>query len=494
MPQTIELNFELHPKQLQAFQCPANEILFGGATRGGKSHYVRVALITFCEAVPGIQCLIIRKYYDDVISNHMEGATGFKAMLKPLIDAKKVRVTKDEVRWLHTGSLIKLSHCATEEAMQKNQGLGKDILVFEEACQIEERYIRFIRGWVTTTEDMKDKVPKELKGHLPKIYYTANPIGRSMGYFRRNFVLPATPGTIFKAPDDDGGFTRCYIEARVDDNPDEDPEATRRRIEGLGDAGMSQALLNADWNAPIGDYFPQYDDKKHTIQDFMMPEHWFKFLTFDWGSSEPFAVLWWAVVGEEGYEGSNRYLRPGTLICYREWFGCDKNDPSKGMQLRNEEIANGIIKRTREDTSGLVVTDSLPFQDRGMGQNGKKYTIADVFKEHGVPLVRGNTARIHGWSQVRDRLIGIDDDPLIVFMESCVFCRDYLPALPRHKTRPEDAEESGEATHICDAIRYACTTRPLVTKAAETTERYQKPDKISPTPKELLKQLKFKTE
>ena len=115
----------------------------------------------------------------------------------------------------------------------------------------------------------------------------------------------------------------------------------------------------------------------------------------------------------------------------------------------------------------MTITDSLPFQDRGMGEKDKKLKIADIFKEHGVPLTKGNTARVHGWKLMRDRLIGqkMSADwyvPMIYFTESCIKSRDYIPALQRHKTKPEDAVESGEATHICDIVRYACAAMPPI--------------------------------
>ena len=487
----FKLNFDLYPKQLQAFHSVATEILFGGATRGGKSFFTRVALITWSLWVPGLQSLIIRKYYDDVIQNHMEGPDGFRALLSPLVDEGLVKITENQIRFKREGSLITLNHCSTEEAAEKNQGIAKHVLVFEEACQILERHIRFIRGWVTMPEEMKATLPEELKGMFPKIIYTANPIGISMGYFRRNFVKAAPKGKIFKAPAHDGGFMRQYIEARVEDNPSEDASAVANRIAGLGDLGMSEALLSANWDAPIGDFFPQYDDAKHCTPDFAPPEHWFKFLTFDWGSSDPFGVIWWCVSdGNEfkGALGAPRWFPRGSLVAYREWYGCDPQNPALGLHMRNEQIANGIIKRTLEDTSGLVITDSLPFQDRGESKNGKKYTIADVFRDCGCPLVRGNCARRHGWSQMRDRLIGKDGHPLIYFVESARYTRDYIPALGYAKNDREDAAQDGEATHLCDCVRYACTTRPIVKDQVKKSTEFKKPGTI--LVKDILSQLR----
>lgn len=155
--------------------------------------------------------------------------------------------------------------------------------------------------------------------------------------------------------------------------------------------------------------------------------------------------------------------------------------------MSNEDIAKGIIARTYEDTTGLVLTDSLPFQARGYKKNGREFRIADEFAENGVILTRANTQRIYGWKQVRDRLIGRDGIPLLYFQKQCQALRDYVPMLGRHKSNPEDAEESGEATHINDCLRYAAATHPLVKDKPKEAERIVKP-KI-PTAAEIGKRI-----
>ena len=473
----VPLDISFHPKQLEAFHSPATELLFGGATRGGKSFFTRMTLITLCSWIPGLQCFIYRKYYDDVLQNHMESPDGFRATLAEYQKKGLVKITENQVRWVRTGSLITLSHCSTDDAVEKSQGVPKHVLVLEEVCQILERHIRFLRAWVSMPVEMQQKLPREFlmpraywrdpvkpEYTLPKIIETGNPIGVSMGYFRRNFVKAAKQGECFRAPDDEGGFLRQYIEARVDDNPSEDKQLVVARVAGLGDSSMTDALINANWDAPIGDFFPQYNDKIHAVPNFKPPSHWFKFITFDWGMSDPFAVLWWAVSDGEEFkdqEGKTRWFPRGSLVAYREWYGCDRKDSSKGIEMRNADIANGIKDRTEEATSGFILTDSKPFQDVGMGEKCEKYKISDVFAENGVVLTKANTARVTGWAQVRDRLIGKDKWPLIYFCYCCKFAREYLPALERKQDNHEDAVDEGEATHICDCIRYAASSRPL---------------------------------
>jgi hypothetical protein len=471
---TLTLNLALHDRQLQALNSEATELLFGGATSGGKSHLVRVALITWCSAIDGLQCILIRKGAEDVKMNHIEGPTGFKALLGPFIDAGIVRVTEDAVRWVKSGSLITLQHCQDERKITSAQGVEKHVVVVDEATQIQSRLISYFRGWCRMNEEMKRRLPDWAKGKFPRIIYTANPIGASLSYFRREFVNARPAFSIEKV----GAFLRQYIPSLVTDNPSMSAEETRGRIGNLEeDESVKRALLEGDWNAPMGDMFPEWNQSRHVVKSFIPPAWWPRFRTFDWGTAEPFAAHWWAVSDGESFvdhEGRTRWFPRDALICYREWYGCDINDPARGTRMRNEDIADGILRRSTlaEERNMLTISDSLPFQDRG----GK--TIAQTFYDNGVPLIHGDTSRVAGWSQLRSRLIGIEIDandgyktPLIYFCEDCEYIIEYIPALPRHPSpdkKAEDAAEHGEATHCCDSARLAAMarTRPKSEPAA----------------------------
>lgn len=433
----------------------------------------------------------------------MEGKNSFPDLLSPWEKDKLVVINKTEINFWN-GSKISLEHCGNDKVMQKHQGVPKHARCFSEATQIGANRMRWLRAWMTLTEDMKDKMPEylrdiypaltdaQLREFFPKIIYTSNPIGPSAGYFRRYFVKARPKFEIGRAPDDDGGFLRQYIPAKVEDNPSEDKEATRRRVRGLGDEATADALLNEDWDAPVGDFFRDYDDVKHTIPDFIPPKHWFKFRTFDWGSSDPFCVQWWAVSDGNPFldaSGKERWVPRGSLCLYREWYGCQPSDHSKGLGLGNPDIASGILERTLEPTSGLTVCDGLPFQERGTRRNGKAWTMADEFMELHVPLTRGSLARVYGCSQLRKRLRGKDGWPLIYFAQSCQHTREYVPAVQQDPGNREAYVEDGEATHAADCTRYAAATRPIV-QDAPREESVEFKNKNLNSPQTLLKQIK----
>lgn len=469
----IPLNIEFWPKQAMAFNTEATEVLFGGATRGGKSHFLRGSLIVWCLQIPKLQCTLIRKKYDDILENHVYGRSGFKDLLEPLIATGQATVTQHAVTFAN-GSRIVFKHCQDERQFESAQGVPSNVLAIDEATQIPERLIKTFRAWCTMPEEMKATLPPELKGKFPRIFYFANPIGTSLGYFRRNFVKARPKFAI----DEVDGFKRQFIPAFVTDNPSEDATAAKGRVMGMHDAATAKALIEGDWDAPLGDFFPEWDETRHVVPDFTPPEHWYRYRSFDWGSADPFAVYWIAVSDGEMFsaecwvfrgntyhrEMKNLWFPRGAKIVYREWYGCRDDEPNKGLGLRNSDIARGILERSvgADKNIRVTLTDSFPFPDLG---NEGGQTIAKTFSDHGVVLTRGDTSRITGWAAMRDAMIGLRLDlnseyryPMLYLCENCKYAREYIPALPRHPNeakRHEDAAESGEATHSCDAIRLA---------------------------------------
>lgn len=467
----IIINYDLWPRQYDAFTSEATEILYGGAMESGKSHLIRIALIGWCLEIPGLQCTLIRKKYDDIIKNHVEGPTGFRALLKPLIDAGICTLTREGIHFTELGSEIAFVHCQDERQFNSAQGVERHVLVVDEATQISERLLRIFRTWVRMPLEMRNSLSEAWRDRFPRILYTANPVGQSVPYFKRNFVDKLKNNIIVPY----AGFKRQYAAARYTDNGSVDEEAHKGRVEGLGDASLGQALDAGDWNALTGEFFPEWDESRHVVPDFTPPQHWFRYRSFDWGTADPAAVYWIAVSDGEPFE-TNMFINGawttkrvwfprGARIFYNEWYICDDghsnpdfNRPEKGARLSNQQMAEGIIERSEYQFREVItLTDSKPFQDHGGD------TIANQFRAHGVVLTHADTSRIPGCATMRGALKGVLHDPttqlylpMVYFCENCRYARDYIPAVPRHPTesKKEEYAESGEATHSVDAVRY----------------------------------------
>jgi hypothetical protein len=484
MPEIVLGLPKFHPKQRVVWTSKANEILLGGDTRGGKSFYIRKAYIRMCAEIPGLLCDIFRVNFDDVIRNYMEGETSFPVLLDLWEKEGFCKINQTEIVFWNE-SRISLEHCADDKVMQKHQGVARHVRTLEESAQMVERRVRALSGWVTMSEEMKSRVPEKWKGTFPRIYHSTNPIGPSANFYRKNFVMVAKPLQTIDPPYAvfEGGplGTRQYVPFFTDDNPSEDYAATQRRIkEAFPDEAIHKALLDGksgeSWDTLVGEYFPEFDEDRHVLkEDIQPPDHWFRFRALDLGYAEPFYVAWIAVSDGEVFRdhlGRELWFPRGAFVQYLEWYGCDIQDTSKGVRMRNEDIAAGIVSRSELFAKSVpTLTDSLPFQDRGGEQ------VPKVFAKEGCPITLGDTSRVVGWNQFRARMIGIETQwsakrvPLFFWNPSCTYARDYIPQLTRHPAehKREDAQEHGEPTHVCDTLRIASMAHTVVRDLAKPT-------------------------
>ena len=502
---------EFHAKQLFFYESEATKMLLAGDTRGGKTAGVKLSLIRWCAILPGLQCDIFRLHEDDVIGSYMRGDFSFPVLLAQWVRDRLVTMNQTEIKFWN-GSYISLEHCSTDNAMTKHQGIPKHVRVFDEAGQIPERRMKWLEGWMVLNEDAKAKLPKEWRHKFPKIIYLSNPIGPSKAYLRKAFVRARPKFQI----ETKGAWKVQYVPFTVEDNPSEDAETTRLRVSEIADASTATALLDESkaWDVQTGNFFSIWDTDMHLVKDFVVPDFWLRFRTFDYGSYEPWACLWWAISpGGVIHQGTadERYLPRSTLVCYREWYGCKASHPKlKGDELvtrlapegwSNPDMAKGIIERTEERFDGQpTFTDGFPFTKLG----GR--TIAKEFLDAGVRLVKGDTDRKNRAAQTLSKLAGVkliagseQHFPTMVFFQSCTYCQDYMPAIERHpnEARSWDYTEDGEPSHIVDCITLASMVNNVVldepTDSAQVIEKSIKDSRNTrPTISQLAPELTFK--
>lgn len=304
-----------------------------------------------------------------------------------------------------------------------------------------------------------------------RIRASANPGGHGHTWVKQRFVDPAPLGYTPIA-DKDTGLHRMFIPAKVFDNKiliNADPDYVKR-IKLLDDPILIRAWLDGDWSLPVGAMFPQVRADRHILPPHRPSEHLFKMRGFDWGGFSPFAVLWAYISDGEPFKditGVTRRVPEGSIVIYREWYGCKPDKTDEGVQMPNDQIARGIVERSPENQTWITVTDSLPFQGRGM----KK--MEEEFSDLGVPLTRGDTSREVGWQQVRSRLIGVESPnggtiPTLYITSDCPHTFRTLSSLQRDILKLEDAESGGE-DHLPDVVRLICMTRPLIRHANKQT-------------------------
>ena len=148
----------------------------------------------------------------------------------------------------------------------------------------------------------------------------------------------------------EGGMLRQYIPAKLDDNVtlvQTDPEYLER-LEGLGDPALIKAMRDGDWNIVAGGMFDDvWDAKAQQLTPFEIPRTWRCDRSFDWGSSKPFATLWFAESDGSSVrlaDGSERNFPRGSIFLISEWYGWN-GKPNEGLRMTNVAIAQGVRER-----------------------------------------------------------------------------------------------------------------------------------------------------
>lgn len=458
------MRLELHPKQSEAFITPATELLYGGAAGGGKSHFLRVAAMVFCMQIPGLQVYLFRRISNDLVKNHMEGPSGFPALLAEWVEAKWVKVNYSDNTiefWNH--SKIFLCHCQYEKDVYKYQGAEIHLLLIDELTHFSRSIYNYLRGRVRMTGI---DVPEQFTGRFPRIICGSNPGGVGHNWVKADFIDGAAPFQMRQMSKSEGGMLRQYIPARLDDNPslaESDPDYINR-LEGLGNPSLVRAMRDGDWDIVAGGAFDDvWRRDVHVLTRFDIPRSWPINRSFDWGSSKPFSVGWWAE--SDGTEctiaGERRFFPRGTLFRIAEYYGWNGN-PDEGCKMLAIEVARCILDIERDVFRGRTVNPGPADAAIYAVENGK--SIAADMARAGVMWTEADKrpgSRKSGLESIRKMLKACHQSPMeepgLFVFDTCTHFIRTVPTLPRDERDPDDVNSKAE-DHVYDETRYRCMT------------------------------------
>ena len=207
-----------------------------------------------------------------------------------------------------------------------------------------------------------------------------------------------------------------------------------------------------------GQYFNEFDRNVHVIEPFVIPEHWKKFRTIDYGL-DCLACIW--IAADER----------GSYYVYREYAESDKIISDGAID---------VIQLTGDEK--IDYTYAPPDLMARSQESGK--SKADLFCESGLYLTKSNNNRETGWLALKDLLKVYDNgqfkESRLKIFSNCINLIEHLPALQRDAKHPTDCmTEPHNITHLPDALRYFAVqyTYASKPKKEEKTELQKAKDK-----------------
>lgn len=329
----------------------------------------------------------------------------------------------------------------------------------------------------------KGKEPVYLPEIPLEVAATSNPYGVGHNWVKKKFINAGPPCKMINKvtnvfnpqtqKDEDITRTQTHIFGSYRENRFLSPEYIAE-LHATADPNKRKAWLTGSWDIVSGGMFDDvWNSDVHVVTPFDIPKSWRIDRSFDWGSSAPFSVGWWAES-----DGSDLKLRNGKTIStvrgdlYRilEWYG-SSGKTNDGLKMLDEDIAAGIIEleinhklygKVKPGPADNSINDVTSGNSTAKTMRKSVRVKGSVYR--GVTWTKSDKSpgsRHNGWNAIRSKLNnslptkhgGPREKPGIFIFNTCTDCIDLFPILPRDEKDPDDVDTDAE-DHIGDEIRY----------------------------------------
>ncbi|MBO5306307.1 MAG: phage terminase large subunit [Clostridia bacterium] len=406
---TVKIGGVPNPKQAEFFASGAKFTAYGGARGGGKSWALRRKLVAICLRYAGARCLLVRRSYDELKSNHLAAFLNEYGSFLEYREAEKTI-------FFPNGSRIIFGFCASDRDILRYQGQEYDVIAIDEATQLSEERFQIFKACLRGV----NPCPK-------RMYLTCNPGGIGHAWVKRLFV-----DREYREGENPKDY--AFIRALVSDNAyllERDPEY-KKQLEGLP-TKLREAWLYGRWDVFEGQFFPEFDPSRHVCKKSEMPRISHYFLAFDYGFDMLAALL-------VGVKGEDVYI-------VREL--CES-----GLTLG--EAATRLVKEfSPYRLMYAVASPDLWNRRQDSGRSGMEIMQAVTGMP---PMIAADNRRIPGWRLVREYLGGAR--PRLHILSDCSELIHSMSSLLCDRVRAEDASSEPHAvTHAPEALRYALMSR-----------------------------------
>ncbi len=399
-------------RQKEFFASRARFTAYGGARGGGKSWALRRKLIAMCLRYPGLRCLLVRRSYPELYTNHV---LPFLKEYKNLLCYRE----SEKALCFSNKSRIELGYCAADRDALRYQGQEYDIIAIDEATQLNEYSFSIFKAC--------------LRGVAPfprRMYLTCNPGGIGHTWVKRLFI-----DRDFRTGESPADY--AFIPARVYDNTvltEADPDYVRS-LESLPPR-LRDAWLLGKWDVFEGQFFPEFDTATHVCAPSAIPKNIKRFAALDYGF-DMLAALLMGIDCDRNIYVLREFCRPNLTL---------------------SQAAEAVATLCRDEyTEFAVASPDLWNRRQDSGRSGFEIMQANPGMP---PMLPADNRRIAGWRVLREYLSPAPDGPYLRILPGCTELITSLPALLCDPGRPEDASgEPHRITHAPEALRYALMSR-----------------------------------
>lgn len=495
LPDTVERVWVPQAGSQELFlSCPIFEVLYEGTRGPGKTDAL---LMDFLQHVgqgfgPDWRGILFRRSHPELADVIAKTQKWF-----PRIFPRAV-FNKVEKTWTFPdGEQLLLRHIKTVDDYWAYHGHAYPWIGWEELTNWADDGA--YRKMMSCSRSTNPRMPRKYRA-------TCNPYGVGHNWVKRRFRLMSHRGIVIRdSRDSDGELEppRVALHGNIHENQvllQADPGYIARLRAAARNPSELKAWLKGDWDIVAGGMFDDvWNPKVHVLDPFPIPRSWRVDRSFDWGSSKPFSVGWWAQSDGTTIKLPNgRELRTvrNDLFRIAEWYGADPREANTGLKMLAPDIAVGINKREASMmNSGLVSSKPKPGPaDSSIWDAENGPSIYSDFASKGVLWEKADKSpgsRVQGWEQMRKRFQNADplaklralqyelaqassdgekaaaakalaeaqqqakrrEAPGIFIFRGCHHFQDLVPNLPRDDHNLDDVDTDAE-DHIGDEARY----------------------------------------
>lgn len=464
--------------QALAVSCPAHRILYEGTRGPGKTdaqlmffrRYVGAGYGAFWRGI-----IFDREYknLDDLIAKSLRWFPKFG-------DNAKFLSSRGDYRWVWpSGECLYFRTMRREEDYWKFHGQEFPFIGWNELTKYPTSKAYDLMMSCNRSSFLPSEHSPDLTRPLPDIplvaFSTTNPFGPGHTWVKRRFVDVAPPGKIIRTTtrvfnprtqeEEDVVSTQVRIFGTYKENKYLSPLYVAE-LERTADPMRKRAWLTGDWNIVAGGALDDcWKQSVHVVPRFRVPKSWNLDRSFDWGSTRPFSVGFWAEANGEEVEvapGVTWCPQKGSMIRFNEFYGSQEIGTDTGLKMSAKEVARKILSKEAEMLaqgwiSGRVMpgpADSAIYASQEVDTK----TIASLMEDEGVawtPADKAPGTRKNGLELLRTALKNsLDGEGVgIYFMDNCAASLALLPVVPRDPDDQDDVDTDAE-DHLYDDVRY----------------------------------------